>query len=56
MGMKPSDLLIVIAAFGVAYGLHHAPAITGGGILVTLFIAGIVAALVFASRLLFPRR
>lgn len=54
--MKPIDLLIVIAAFGIVWGLRHAPAATGGGILMTLFIAGIVAAMVFAARLLFPRR
>lgn len=54
--MKPVDLFIVIAAFGIAFGLQHAPAVTGGGILATLFIGGFVALLVFASRLLFPRR
>jgi hypothetical protein len=54
--MKPVDLAIVIAAFGIAWGLQHAPAITGGGILATLIIAGVVAMLVFAARLFFPRR
>jgi len=54
--MKPSDLLIVLAAFGIAFGLQRAPAVTGGGVLVTLLVAGVVAMMVFAARLLLPRR
>jgi len=54
--MKPIDLLIVIAAFGIAWGLHRAPAVTGMGIFVTLFIAAVVAMLAFAARLLSTRR